>query len=93
MTWDGLSVLAIVPARGGSKGVPRKNLREVGGLSLIGWAAKTIADLPWIDQGVLSTDDVEMAEEGRLRGLEVPFLRPDELATDMADSVDMWQHA
>lgn len=93
MTWDGLSVLAVVPARGGSKGVPRKNMREVGGLSLIGWTAKTIASLPWIDHGVLSTDDPDMAEEGRRRGLEVPFLRPDEFATDMADSVGMWRHA
>jgi CMP-N-acetylneuraminic acid synthetase len=93
MTWDGLSVLAVVPARGGSKGVPRKNLREVGGLSLIGWAAKTIDALPWIDRAVLSTDDEEMAGEGRARGLDVPFLRPDEFATDRADSVGVWRHA
>lgn len=93
MTWDGVSVLAVVPARGGSKGVPRKNLREVGGLSLIGWAAKTIAALPWIDRAVLSTDDLEMADEGRARGLDVPFPRPDEFATDGADSVGMWRHA
>ncbi len=93
MAWNDLSVLAVVPARGGSKGVPRKNLREVGGLSLIGWAAKTIAELPWIDRAVLSTDDEEMAEEGRRRGLDVPSLRPGEFATDMADSVGMWRHA
>ncbi len=93
MSWNDLSVLAVVPARGGSKGVPRKNLRNVGGVSLIGWAAQTIASLPWIDQGVLSTDDEEMAEEGRQRGLSVPFLRPGEFATDMADSVGMWRHA
>lgn len=93
MTWDGLSVLAVVPARGGSKGVPRKNLRQVGGLSLIGWAAKTIAALPWVDHGVISTDDAEMADEARARGLDAPFMRPDEFATDMASSTGMWQHA
>ncbi len=93
MTWEGLSVLAVVPARGGSKGVLRKNLREVGGRSLIGWAAQTIAALPWVDHAVLSTDDDEMIEEGRRQGLDVPFKRPDEFATDMASSIDMWRHA
>ncbi len=93
MTWNGTSVLAVVPARGGSKGIPRKNLRVVGGRSLIGWAARTAADLPWLDGAVLSTDDGEMAEEGRRCGLDVPFLRPEEFATDAAGSAGMWRHA
>lgn len=86
-------MLAVVPARGGSKGIPRKNLQRVGPHSLIGWAARTAADLPWLDASVLSTDDEEMAEEGRRVGLDVPFMRPDEFATDVAGSVGMWQHA
>ncbi|MEE9393260.1 MAG: acylneuraminate cytidylyltransferase family protein [Planctomycetota bacterium] len=93
MAWNGLSVLAVVPARGGSKGIPRKNLARVGGRSLIAWAAHTIAELPWIDAAVLSTDDEEMVEEGRRCGLSVPFLRPDQYATDLASSVGMWQDA
>jgi len=86
-------VLAVVPARGGSKGIPRKNLCKVGGLSLIAHAARTARALAWIDRAVLSTDDPEMAEEGRLHGLEVPFLRPAELASDTANASEMWRHA
>lgn len=93
MSWNGASVLAVIPARGGSKGIPRKNLARVGDASLIGWAARTVRALPWIDRAVLSTDDEEMAREGRACGLEVPFMRPPEYATDMASSVGMWQHA
>ena len=86
-------MLAVVPARGGSKGIPRKNLRKLGSRTLIGWAAKTAAELPWIDKAVISTDDTEIAEEGRRCGLEAPFLRPDELAADSASSAEMWRHA
>ncbi len=91
--WQDKVVLAIVPARGGSKGIPRKNLRRVGDRSLIGWAAHVIRQLPWIDQAVLSTDDPELADEGRHCGLQVPFLRPPALATDTALGIDVWRHA
>ncbi len=93
MAWQGLNILAVVPARGGSKGIPRKNMCRVGGLSLIAHAAQTVQSLPWIDRAVLSTDDEEMATEGRSHGLDVPFLRPADLASDQASSVGMWQHA
>jgi CMP-N,N'-diacetyllegionaminic acid synthase len=93
LTWDGLSVLAIVPARAGSKGIARKNLCRVGPRSLIGWAAHTASQLSWIDRAVISTDDRGMADEGRRHGLEAPFLRPAELASDTASSADMWRHA
>ena len=93
MSWDGLSVLAIVPARGGSKGIRRKNLCRVGPRSLIGWAAHTVSELSWIDGAVISTDDGEMAEEGRKHGLEAPFMRPAELASDAATSAAVWRHA
>lgn len=93
MAWEGKRILAVVPARGGSKGIPRKNLCRVGGRSLIAHTADTIKALDWIDQAVLSTDDKEMAEEGRVHGLEVPFLRPAELSGDSSSSVGMWQHA
>jgi len=86
-------VLAVVPARGGSVGIPRKNLCKVGGLSLIAHAARTAKSLDWIDYAVLSTDDEEMAEEGGRHGLEVPFMRPAKLASDTASGVDVWRHA
>ena len=91
--WQDKTVLAVVPARGGSKGIPRKNLCKVGNRSLIGWAAHVTQQLPWIDLAVLSTDDPELAEEGRQYGLQVPFLRPCELATDTALGIDVWRHA
>lgn len=87
------SVLAVVPARGGSKGIARKNLATVGPLSLIGWAAKTVIKLPWIDCAIVSTDDDEMAEEALRHGLDVPFMRPPGLSSDTASAIDMWRHA
>ncbi len=93
MAWNNLSVLAVVPARGGSKGIPDKNLRTVGGRSLIAHTARTAASLSWIDRCVLSTDDEKIAEEGRSCGLEIPFLRPAELAGDLAPAIEAWRHA
>ena len=91
--WNNLRVLAVIPARGGSKGIPRKNLRQVGGLTLIAHAARLVQQLGWIDRAVLSTDDPEIAEEGKTQGLDVPFLRPAELSGDLALSTGMWRHA
>ncbi|TXL74430.1 acylneuraminate cytidylyltransferase family protein [Vineibacter terrae] len=93
MAWQGRTVLAVVPARGGSKGVPRKNIAEVGGLSLIARAAAVIKALPWIDRALITTDDPEFAAEARRHGLDAPFLRPPELATDTAIAVEVWIHA
>lgn len=93
MAWQGKSVLAVVPARGGSKSIPRKNLCQLGGISLVGRAALACKDLPWIDRAIISTDDREIAAEGKKYGLEIPFMRPPHLATDGANSVEMWRHA
>jgi CMP-N-acetylneuraminic acid synthetase len=93
MAFAGALVLAVVPARGGSKGIPRKNLQQVGGLSLVGRAGALAAQLPWLDAAVISTDDEEIAEEAERHGLARPFLRPDELASDTASSVEVWRHA
>jgi CMP-N,N'-diacetyllegionaminic acid synthase len=93
MTMEGKRVLAVVPARGGSKGIPRKNLQQVAGYSLVAHAARVARALPWLDAAVLSTDDAEIAEEGRRFGLAVPFLRPAELASDTATGVAAWRHA
>ncbi len=86
-------VLAIVPARGGSKGVPGKNLRHVGGASLVARAAAVARAVPRIGPAVLSTDDPAIAAEGERAGLAVPFLRPAELSGDLALGVDAWRHA
>jgi CMP-N-acetylneuraminic acid synthetase len=93
MTLDGKRVLAVVPARGGSKGIPRKNLQQVAGYSLVAHAARVAQGLPWLDAAVLSTDDAAIAEEGKRFGLSVPFLRPAELANDTATGVAAWRHA
>jgi CMP-N,N'-diacetyllegionaminic acid synthase len=86
------SVLAVVPARGGSKGISGKNLRLVGGKSLIAHAADVIDELSFVGLAVLSTDHPDIAEEGRKSGLTV-IDRPPELATDGAKGVDAWRHA
>lgn len=88
----GRTVLAVVPARGGSRGIPRKNLCKVGGLSLVARAARVARALPF-DCAVLSTDDEEIAEEARRAGLSVPFLRPAEISGDRATAIDTWRHA
>jgi len=93
MSYKGSNILAVIPARGGSKGIPRKNLCTVGGISLVGRAAQAALSLEWIDHTILSTDDEEIAAEGQRYGAEVPFMRPAELASDRARSTDMWQHA
>lgn len=93
MAMRGLSVLAVVPARGGSKGVPRKNLQAVGGQSLIARTAAVVRALPWLDAALISTDDPDMAEEGRRHGLQAPFLRPAELSGDAAGAAETWRHA
>lgn len=93
MSLRGLNILAVIPARGGSKGIPGKNLKTVGGVSLVGRAIAIVRSMDCIDRIVLSTDDQAIAEEGRQHGLEVPFLRPDPLASDTATAIDAWKHA
>ena len=90
---DGRRVLAVVPARSGSKGIPHKNLRALRGTSLIGWAGRTLGKLSFIDRRVISTDSAEYAREGERHGLDAPFLRPPELSGDRAGAVETVQHA
>ena len=87
------SCFAFVFARGGSKGVPRKNLRSVGGLSLLARAVMTAQRTPGIDRVIVSTDDAEIAEHALAFGAEVPELRPERLASDGASELDAWKHA
>jgi CMP-N-acetylneuraminic acid synthetase len=87
------NVLAVIPARGDSKGVPRKNLRNINGKSLIAHAADCANQLDWIDAIVLTSDDEEFCAHGKSLGIEVPFIRPQELSSDNAKSIDVWAHA
>ena len=86
------STIAVIFARGGSKGVPGKNIRPLGGVPLIGHAIACAKSCAAIDRVVVSTDDTAIAEVARQQGAEVPFLRPAELATDEADEWLAWQH-
>jgi CMP-N,N'-diacetyllegionaminic acid synthase len=86
-------VLAIVPARGGSKGLPRKNLRLLAAQPLVAHAVAVGLAAELVEAVVCSTDDPEIAEAARLAGAEVPFLRPPELAQDTTEDLPVFQHA
>ena len=85
-------VLAVIPARGGSKGVPRKNLKPLAGKPLVAYTIETAQAVAALDAIVLSTDDEDIAQVGRELGLDVPRLRPAELATDHTPMLDVLQH-
>lgn len=90
--YQGSRTLAVVPARGGSKGIPRKNLAVVGDRTLIAHVADLVASLDWLDEAILSTDDSDIAIEGSRVGLNVVD-RPADLASDNASNVGVWKHA
>jgi CMP-N-acetylneuraminic acid synthetase len=86
-------VLGIIPARGGSKGVPRKNIKLLTGKPLIAYTIETALSSNYIDRLIVSTDDVEIAGIAKQFGADVPFLRPDNLANDTAKAIGVVQHA
>ena len=86
-------VLGLITARGGSKGLPGKNIRPLCGKPLIEWSISAAKGASCIDRIVVSTDDAAIAEVAQRAGAEVPFKRPSELATDSASSVDVVIHA
>lgn len=85
-------VTALIPARGGSKGIPRKNLVEVAGRPLIAWSISAALEASSVDRVVVSTDDPEIAEVARRWGAEVPFLRPPALAEDTTPDHPVFLH-
>jgi CMP-N-acetylneuraminic acid synthetase len=85
-------IVASVCARGGSRGVPRKALREVGGKTLLSRAIGCAREARRVDRVVVSTDDPEIAEAAQAAGAEVPFLRPADLATDDAPKWEVFRH-
>ena len=86
-------VLGLVPARGGSKGVPGKNVRPLAGHTLLEYTARAARESGILDRVILSTDSLEVADAGRRAGLEVPFMRPASLAADDTPMVLVIQHA
>lgn len=89
----GKRVLTLIPARSGSKGLPNKNIRNLLGKPLLAWPIEAARGSVYVDRVILSTDSQEYADIGQKYGAEVPFLRPDELASDTAPSIDFILHA
>lgn len=85
--------LAIIPARGGSKRIPRKNIREFAGKPMIAYSIEAAFDTGVFDQVIVSTDDEAIAEVARYYGAEVPFLRPPELSCDHTGTTEVIAHA
>lgn len=85
--------MAVIPARGGSKGVPRKNIRLLAGKPLVTWTIEQAAQSRYIDRVIVSSEDEEICQVAKQSGAEVPFVRPMELASDTASGVDVLCHA
>lgn len=90
---DGLRVLAVVPARGGSKGLPGKNVRPLAGLPLVAHSLRAAEAMRTVTRCVVTTDDPLIAEVARAHGGDVPWLRPAELATDETPMAPVLRHA
>lgn len=85
--------LAVIPARGGSKRIPRKNIRDFQGKPMIAWSIDVALESACFDHVIVSTDDVKIAQVAEEYGAEVPFLRPGELADDYTPTLPVVQHA
>lgn len=88
-----MNIIGLIPARGGSKGVPRKNIRLLQGKPLLCYTAEAALKVSGLAKIVLSTEDKEIAKVGKECGLDVPFLRPAELASDNSPTLPVIQHA
>ncbi len=88
-----MNAIALIPARGGSKGILRKNIKLFNSKPLIYWSIQAALNCNYIDRVIVSTDDEEIAEIAKSFSAEVPFLRPKELATDSSPSIDAVIHA
>lgn len=91
--FEGRRVLIVVPARGGSKGVKLKNLREVGGVPLVALAGRVAAALPWADRRIVSTDHDGIARVAKESGLDAPFIRPEDISGSIVSDWQVLIHA
>jgi len=85
--------ICIIPARGGSKRIPRKNIKDFWGKPMIAYSIKAALKSGCFDRVIVSTDDLEIAQVAKTFGAEVPFMRPDELANDYAGTLSVIKHA
>ena len=85
--------LAVIPARGGSKRIPRKNIKPFGGLPMIAWSIQAALESRCFDRIIVSTDDQEIAEVAKAHGADVPFMRPTELSDDHTGTIPVIAHA
>lgn len=85
--------LAVIPARGGSKRIPRKNIKLFGGRPMIAWTIRAALESDLFDRIIVSTDDAEIAEVARAHGAETPFVRPADLADDHTGTIPVIAHA
>src|SRR6266404_5939419 len=90
---DRPKILGLIPARGGSKSIPRKNIAPLAGKPLLAYTAEAARGTQLLSHAILSTDDAEIAAIGRELGLDVPFLRPADLADDDAPMLPVMRHA
>lgn len=88
-----MNILALIPARGGSKSIPRKNIRQVGGKPLIAYSIQQALASRLITRVIVSTDDEEIAGIAKIYGAEIPFLRPSQFAQDDSPDIDVFRHA
>ncbi len=88
-----MNILAIIPARSGSKSVADKNIREIGGIPMLAWSVRHALESRYINRVILSTDSEKYAAIGRSYGAETPFIRPEEYATDTALDIEVFEHA
>jgi len=88
-----MNIVALICARGGSKGLPGKNIRPLAGVPLIAWSIRQARVVPRIGRVIVSTDSEEIAAVARAAGAEVPFMRPAELAQDHSPERGVWRHA
>lgn len=93
MSYKNFKTLGIIPARGGSKGIPGKNIKLLAGKPLIAWTIAAALESKLIDRIIVSTDDEEIASVARAHGAEVPFMRPKEISGDLATDVEFIEHA
>jgi len=91
--YKGKNILGLIPARGSSKGLPRKNIKLLLGKPLIAWTIEQALASKYLDRVLISTDDKEIAEISKKYGAEIPFMRPKKLATDEAKGIDVVLHA
>ena len=93
MVYKNKKILGVITARGGSKGIPRKNIKELNGKPLIAYTIESAKDSNYLTRCIVSTDDEELLKSTKQHSADVPFIRPAELAQDKSTSMEVVQHA